>query len=264
MAISGALKLIKTLTSTISSGPAINERKYYAENSIFNQDVTISGNSITNGSTLILGETAICGDTYLSGNPLEKPPKLPNLFVSGDIFGFRKLFMTRLSVFNGNVIMNRRTLVNGTLVLAGIGNVANYSLRTRIIAQSKKSFDIPHPSKEDYRLRYVCLEGPAAEVYVRGKLENDTTIELPDYWKNLIDYDSIGVSLTPVGSYQELFVEKVEDNIITIKNNVDSSINCHYTVMAERKDTPRNIPEYKGLTPNDYPGDNSTYNVNGL
>jgi hypothetical protein len=30
-------------------------------------------------------------------------------------------------------------------------------------------------------------------------------------------------------------------------------------VYGERKDTTKNIPEYNGLTPNDYPGDNEEY-----
>lgn len=265
MAISDAIKLVKTLTSSISKGPSINERKYYAEDSIFNKDVTVAGNSITNGSALILEETAICGDTYLSPSPLKKPPKKPNLFVSGDIFGLSRLLITKLSIFSGNVIANRRVVVNGPLVLAGLGNVANYSTRTRLIAQSKKSFDIPHPSKDDHRLRYVCLEGPAAEVYIRGKLENDNVISLPEYWIDLVDKETIGVTLTPIGNYQQLFVEKIEsESKIIVQNNLENPINCYYTVTAERKDTPRNIPEYKGLTSNDYPGDNNSYNVNGL
>lgn len=265
MAISDAIKLVKTLTSSISKGPSINERKYYAEDSIFNKDVTVAGNLITNGSALILEETAICGDTYLSPSPLKKPPKKPNLFVSGNIVGLARLLISKISIFSGNVIANKRVVVNGPLVLAGLGNVANYSTRTRLIAQSKKSFDIPHPSKDDHRLRYVCLEGPAAEVYIRGKLENDNVISLPEYWIDLVDKETIGVTLTPIGNYQQLFVEKIEsESKIIVQNNLENPINCYYTVTAERKDTPRNIPEYKGLTSNDYPGDNNSYNVNGL
>lgn len=265
MSIGNAIKLIQTLTSTIGKGPSINEIKYYAEDSIFNKDITIAGNSITNGSALILGETAICGDTYLSIDTLKKTPKKPNLFVTGDIFGFGRLLMSKLSLFNGFVVANKRVVINAPLILSGIGNVANYSTTTRQIAVSKKSFDIPHPSKDDHRLRYVCLEGPAAEVYIRGKLENENTICLPEYWINLVDKGTIGVTLTPIGYHQELFVEKIESDFkIIIQNNLENLINCYYTVTAERKDTPRNIPEYKGLTFNDYPGDNTSYNVNGL
>ena len=128
---------------------------------------------------------------------------------------------------------------------------------------SKKAFDIPHPTKENYRLRYICLEGPKAEVYLRGKLINQSVIELPDYWRELVDVETIGVSLTPVGSYQELYVEKVEwGTHITIKNSAGGAINCTYVVYGERKDTSRNIPEYEGTSPKDYPGDNREYSIN--
>ena len=136
-------------------------------------------------------------------------------------------------------------------------------LWTNAIANSKKSFDISHPTKENHRLRYVCLEGPSAEVYVRGKLKDSNVIELPDYWKGLVDPESITVTLTPIGTFQELFYEEVEwCSTIKVMNAAGGPVNCSYTVFAERKDTPKNIPEYQGLTPLDYPGDNNNYNVN--
>ena len=117
-----------------------------------------------------------------------------------------------------------------------------------------KAFDIKHPSKQGHRLRYICLEGPEAEVYLRGKLQDSTVIELPDYWKNLVDMDTVGVTLTPFGSYQELFVEKIEwGQRIIIKNNLSGPINCSYVVYGQRKDVPRNVSEYVGESPKDYP-----------
>lgn len=134
----------------------------------------------------------------------------------------------------------------------------------KAIAQSKKPFDILHPTKKDHRLRYVALEGPAAEVYCRGK-SNSNIINLPDYWLGLVDQDSITVNLTPIGRDQRLFVEKIENNKVYVSGgfiiNGETFYNYHYTVFAERKDTEKNIPEYKGLTPNDYPGDNSEYKL---
>ena len=134
---------------------------------------------------------------------------------------------------------------------------------THGIAVSKKSFDIPHPTKEDYRLRHICLEGPEAEVFYRGRMENTTTINLPDYWRELVDSDSIGVHLTPMGSYQDLYVEKIEwGSRVTVKNASGGPIKCSYVVFGVRNDVKRNIPEYQGLTPEDYPGDNDEYVVN--
>lgn len=123
----------------------------------------------------------------------------------------------------------------------------------------KKPFDILHPTKEGHRLRYVCLEGPKAEVYVRGKSKNNV-IELPDYWVGLVDEESITVHLTPVGFNQNLYVESICDNKITIAGA--EKYNFQYVAYGERKDTEPNIPEYKGLTEADYPGDNREYTIN--
>ena len=138
--------------------------------------------------------------------------------------------------------------------------------KTFAIAMSKKSFDIPHPTKKDHRLRYICPEGPRADVYVRGKLRNgENVIHLPEYWRELVDPESIDVSLTPFGSYQERFVKEIQwGSKIVVRNNGGGPIDCSYIVYGERKDVEANISEYKGLTPEDYPGDNGEYNVNGL
>jgi len=127
----------------------------------------------------------------------------------------------------------------------------------------KKHFDIPHPTKEGWRLRHVCIEGPTADVYVRGKLKDSNVIELPEYWRKLVDPETITVNLTPVGTHQELYVDKIEwGTRILIKNNCGSGVNCYYTVYGERADTDKNIPEYEG-TYNDYPGDNRQYTPYG-
>jgi hypothetical protein len=166
---------------------------------------------------------------------------------------------------NGNITVNGNTTINGIANLTGVGNVASYMQTTRAIATSKKGFDIPHPTKENHRLRYICVEGPSAEVYFRGKLKDNNVIEIPEYWSNLVDPETIGVNLTPIGCFQELFVEKIEwGRRIIVKNNSSGPIHCSYTIFAERIDGEKNIPEYKGLTPEDYPGDNSEYTINGL
>ena len=72
-----------------------------------------------------------------------------------------------------------------------------------------KHLTFPHPSKEGKRLVYACLEGPENGVYVRGRLKNNNTIELPDYWVDLVDPDSITVQLTPMGTSQDLIVDSI-------------------------------------------------------
>ena len=129
---------------------------------------------------------------------------------------------------------------------------------------SKKSFDIPHPTKTNHRLRYICTESPKADVYVRGRLKDSNIIKLPDYWKDLVDEDSITVQLQPIGSrHFHLNVEKFDNKEIHVKEADDKPFECFYHVYGERKDTTKNISEYEGLTPDDYPGDNREYVING-
>ena len=144
-----------------------------------------------------------------------------------------------------------KTTLNKTFAIAASNTV------------TKKGFDISHPTKEQTRIRYICVEGPTADVYIRGKLKDKNVIDLPDYWKGLVDPDSITVTLTPIGTFQELFYEEVEwCSTIKVMNAAGGPINCSYTVFAERIDVEKNIPEYQGLTHLDYPGDNSQYRLN--
>ena len=47
------------------------------------------------------------------------------------------------------------------------------------ILSAKKNFDIPHPTKEGWRLRHTCPEGPTNDVYIRGKPVSYTHLTLP-------------------------------------------------------------------------------------
>lgn len=132
-----------------------------------------------------------------------------------------------------------------------------------ITLTSRKSFDIPHPTKKGFRLRHICLEGPEAAVYIRGRLTNSDKIELPEYWSGLIDPETITVSLTQIGSSQDLIVEKILwGKTIHIKSGNATAIDCYYYVQAERKDGEKLIVEYEGTSFDDYPGDNSQYTCN--
>jgi hypothetical protein len=186
-----------------------------------------------------------------------------NIIANGSIVANGKIICNGVSTMNGVFIANGAVKMNSQATLAGVGDMKSYMTETRSIASSKKSFDIPHPTKKDHRLRYVCVETPKADVYVRGKLNGSNVINLPEYWKGLVDPDSIDVVLSPIGSFQELYVEDVQwGTKVIVKNSAGGPINCSYVVYGERKDTESNIPEYKGLTEADYPGDNTQYIIN--
>ena len=126
-----------------------------------------------------------------------------------------------------------------------------------------KVFDLPHPNIEGYRLRHACVEGPEAAIYVRGKVQLDGIIELPDYWQNFVDKETITVHLTPIGSYQELYVKEIQyGKRVIVRNAAGGAIKADYHVWADRAGE-KLIPEYPGKNAGDYPGDNSKYSAAG-
>ena len=122
-------------------------------------------------------------------------------------------------------------------------------------------FDMPHPNKEGWRLRHVCIEGPEIAVYFRGRVTNKKYIDLPLYWKGLVDWTSITVNLTPIGSHQDVIVKRWDDERIYLQSNGGMPIDCFYHVTGRRVDDDL-IVEYEGESHEDYPGGNEGYSFN--
>ena len=97
---------------------------------------------------------------------------------------------------------------------------------------TSKSFVIDHPTKENKKLQYGSLEGPEHGVFVRGTT-NKNVIKLPDYWKDLVHEDSITVTLTPLHTFQSLYVKSKTTEQIMV-GGVEKSYD--YVVYGERKD----------------------------
>jgi len=119
-----------------------------------------------------------------------------------------------------------------------------------------KPFDIKHPSKEGWRLRYACIEGAEVGVYHRGRLRRGKEIFLPRYWKDLVHINSITVQLQPIGAHQDIIIKRWDDEKIYLQTMGGMPIDCFYHVYAERKDINPLITEYEGDTWKDYPDPN--------
>ena len=180
-------------------------------------------------------------------DPLSKFPFSDSLYVLGTSKFFDDMTVA------ANVKVTKNLTVSGTTYA---------SVQGTINVQGWKGFDIKHPTKENHRLRYVCLEGPEGGVYYRGILKDSEFIELPDYWKDLVDTKTITVHLTPIGTYQYLYYTVAKNRII-VKNHSNLPTHCSYIVYGERKDGERLIPEYEGNSPEDYPGKNDQYSIAG-
>jgi len=123
------------------------------------------------------------------------------------------------------------------------------------VADSKpvKPFDIEHPTRSGSRLRYACIEGPEAGVYLRGRVRGAKEIPLPSYWKELVHTNSISVQLQPIGAHQDIIVKRWDEEKIYLQAQGGLPINCFYHVYAERKDVNPLVVEYEGSSFKDYP-----------
>ena len=136
------------------------------------------------------------------------------------------------------------------------GNKGRLASRFSSADGRPKPFDIKHQSKDGYRLRYACIEGPEVGVYCRGRVRNEKIIRLPDYWKDLVDVESISVQLQPIGSHQDIIVKRWDEEFVYLQAQGGMPVNCFYHVYAARKDVNPLYVEYQGDSWKDYPDPN--------
>jgi len=149
--------------------------------------------------------------------------------------------------------------IDGDLFVSGStdsGNKGRLASRFAAADASPKPFDIKHPSKDGWRLRYACIEGPEVGVYDRGRVRNEKIIKLPDYWKDLLDIESISVQLQPIGAHQDVIVKRWDSEFVYLQAQGGMPVNCFYHVYAARKDVNPLYVEYQGESWKDYPDPN--------
>lgn len=135
--------------------------------------------------------------------------------------------------FSGSAVITGSLLISGSgLTVTGSTNIQGAFTATT------KSFLINHQRLLGKKLVYGVVEAPEHSVLVRGKLEGSTTIVLPEEWEWLVDMNTITVHLTPIGTYQQLFVSRISgpEIHISIAGQWAQDVLCYYTVHATRKD----------------------------
>ena len=200
--------------------------------------LTCSGISIFGDCSSISGKAAVTIGTVDSGSKL---PFSDSLYVLGTSKLFADMTVAASVTVTNNIKVNRNVTIGGTMR-------AGFATWSSSIVATSKLFDIEHPSKgKGHRLAHASLEGPEIGVYYRGILEDSQIINLPNYWKDLVDSKTITVHLTPIGNYQYLHYTLAENKIV-VRNFGNASIHCSYIVYGERKDVDRLTVEYQGDT----------------
>jgi hypothetical protein len=138
---------------------------------------------------------------------------------------------------NGTGLLNifDNTNLQGNLIVSGSTTITGH------LSAASKSFLIDHPSQVNKKLQYGSLEGPEHGVFVRGKT-NENIINLPSYWFNLVDENSISVNLTPISAANNIYV--IDYNNQRVVTNGNNGNDYFYTVYGERKDIPKLIVEF--------------------
>ena len=70
-------------------------------------------------------------------------------------------------------------------------------------------------------------------VTYHGTMKDTTVINLPEEWTNKVDLETLSVTLTPIGSFQDLFVDSFKwGKQVIVKSQTAGPINCYYAVNA--------------------------------
>ena len=140
-----------------------------------------------NGSAYVEGPMVVGSPTQFStayatlmvapltnSDPDSVPPFIPGSLCYGPPSNPFSFAVNGPSAFLGIIETNDDIIVGRDLATQGdvISNCGGHVLA------AKKNFDIPHPTKEGWRLRHTCPEGPSNDVYFRGRVLNLSLIHI--------------------------------------------------------------------------------------
>ena len=233
--------------------PAIKEGDEKINGSLFAEGPVVFGGPTEfgeNEATLMVGRTKNSDDDC---EPADQSVHIRgNQRIDGDDGTANALYVTGGGTVD-SLYVDGDVYVTGKVDCDNKGRLAS---RFSSADARPKPFDIKHPSREGYRLRYACVEGPEVGVYHRGRVKNEKVIVLPSYWKDFVYIDSISVQLQPIGAHQDVIVKRWDDEKIYLQSRGGMPIDCFYHVYAERNDINPLITEYQGESCEDYPDPN--------
>ena len=181
----------------------------------------------------------------------------------------RSVYVKGNTVIEGDDGTDEALNVSGDVVISGDGEISgnwtiggtmksNYATWDGSIVATTKLFDIQHPSKDGHRLAHGCLEGPEHAVYARGRVCNGkNVIDLPEYWSGLVDFETLTVQLTSIGSHQNVIVKRISpmERKIYLQAQGGMPVDAFYHIMAERIDSDKLVVEYEGNSVEDSPNE---------
>ena len=214
------------------------------------------------------GETEIRGSGYVEG-PLQIGQDTDyseveaTLMIGAEFNSDSETHPDKAIKAKGNVEIIGDTDQTGDMEISGdmtIGGTmkSGFATWSGSIVATTKLFDIQHPSKDGHRLAHGCLEGPEHAVYARGRVCNGkNVIDLPEYWSGLVDFETLTVQLTSIGSHQNVIVKRISpmERKIYLQAQGGMPVDAFYHIMAERIDSDKLVVEYEGNSVEDSPNE---------
>ncbi len=173
-------------------------------------------NSTPLSTTVIIGCDNISNPNSLDAGVVENQGPLgQNLVTMSHLFDYPN---------NGFLGINRSSTTNTPKIglLLNSSNKAHFYMASSVFAEAAitidafddanffcsglKQFRVPHPNNPEKDIRYTCIEGPEAAMYVRGtaKLVNGVAnVELPEHFRLLAGNKSVTVIVTPLSADSE-------------------------------------------------------------
>jgi len=203
---------------------------------------TITGDNIAGGT---ITYNNIASQTIYGFNVAPKTIGTPQL---ADYVAFKRIQILNSS---GTEIIDLNSALNsgggdigGGVFVYGPGGPSgsggtNYA--TGMFGDGTKKFIMRDPTNSVRLINYVCLEGPEAAIYVRGRARlqsGASTVSLPPYFASIAADSSITISLTPRSANSKgLAVVSSSADKFSVQELLqgDGSYDFDYTVMAVRK-----------------------------
>ena len=164
----------------------------------------------------------------------------PNVFMAGGHFagaGANSYGVVADGLTGG--LMGIRVNSSGAMQNYGavgyLGSDGLYS-NSNLTVVGTKSFAEPHPTDASKVIKYVCLEGPEAGTYFRGKARFEgrtATIDVPENFRFVTDPEGLSIQVTPIGDLAAVAVVSIGLDQIELKSSRD--VEFFYTVNGVRK-----------------------------
>jgi hypothetical protein len=69
---------------------------------------------------------------------------------------------------------------------------------------------------------------------IRGRITNKNCISIPEEYHSILEENTITISVTPIGSHQNIIIKRITGYEIYLQSNGGLPIDCFYHIFAKK------------------------------